>query len=291
MNANLVNGENILRRLRSTIMSLTPAERRVANLCLLDCSAFIKMPVGDIAEYAHVSKPTVVRFCRSAGFDGLTDFKRKLKFASEESIPYIHQSVGKSDDSSRVSYKIVDNLVSSAISFRKSIRTSSIDNVVQLIAHAHLNGGRIVFMGIGASALAALDAKSKFYRLGVNVQSFTERHEQILAGSLAKQDDVFIFFSSSGKTTDLIETCHIVNSTGASTVAIAPINSALYVLSRFGLSLENWELFETCSPMLSRILQLVVLDILATCFAIKVGVDGMIDDLLRYSKNISKTRA
>ncbi|MET0333200.1 MAG: transcriptional regulator, partial [Rhizobacter sp.] len=68
----------MLDRIRASMSALPPAEQRVAKLLLSDSRGFATLPVGELARRAEVSKPTVVRFCRSVGYDGLADFKRKL---------------------------------------------------------------------------------------------------------------------------------------------------------------------------------------------------------------------
>ncbi|MCB2028433.1 MAG: MurR/RpiR family transcriptional regulator, partial [Rhodoferax sp.] len=68
----------MLERIKASLPSLAPAEQRVAKLVLANPRAFASLPVAELADRAHVSKPTVVRFCRSVGYDGLADFKRKL---------------------------------------------------------------------------------------------------------------------------------------------------------------------------------------------------------------------
>ena len=68
----------MLDRIQAALPGLPPAERRVAKLALADAHAFALLPVRELALRARVSTPTVVRFCRSMGYDGLADFKRKL---------------------------------------------------------------------------------------------------------------------------------------------------------------------------------------------------------------------
>ena len=68
----------MLERIKASIPALPPAEQRVARLLLADPRGFATLPVSELAERSHVSKPTVVRFCRSIGYDGLADFKLKL---------------------------------------------------------------------------------------------------------------------------------------------------------------------------------------------------------------------
>jgi RpiR family carbohydrate utilization transcriptional regulator len=77
----------MLDRIKASLPSLAPAEQRVAKLVLADPRAFANLPVSELADRAHVSKPTVVRFCRSVGYDGLSDFKLKLAGTSVKACP------------------------------------------------------------------------------------------------------------------------------------------------------------------------------------------------------------
>lgn len=67
-----------LTRIKASLPSYAPAEQRVAKLVLADPRAFANLPITELADRAHVSKPKVVWFCRSVGYDGLSDFKLKL---------------------------------------------------------------------------------------------------------------------------------------------------------------------------------------------------------------------
>ena len=87
----------MLDRIKASLPSLAPAEQRVGKLVLQDPRAFANLPVTELADRAHVSKPTVVRFCRSVGYDGLSDFKLKLAGSVSEGVPFIHRSVDADD--------------------------------------------------------------------------------------------------------------------------------------------------------------------------------------------------
>ena len=71
-------GEPIAERVRALYAGLTPSERRVADLVLADPPLATREPISAIARAAGVSQPQVIRFCRSLGFRGLTDFKLGL---------------------------------------------------------------------------------------------------------------------------------------------------------------------------------------------------------------------
>ena len=67
------------------------------ELVLADPRAFASLPVSELADRAHVSKPTVVRFCRSLGYDGLADFKLKLAGSVNEGVPFVHRALDEDD--------------------------------------------------------------------------------------------------------------------------------------------------------------------------------------------------
>ena len=96
----------MLDRIKASLPSLAPAEQRVGRLVLADPRAFANLPVSELAERAHVSKPTVVRFCRSVGYDGLSDFKLKLAGSVSEGVPFIHRSVDADDKTGDVLVKV-----------------------------------------------------------------------------------------------------------------------------------------------------------------------------------------
>ncbi len=108
----------MLDRIKASMPSLAPAEQRVAKLVLQDPRSFASLPVSELAERAHVSKPTVVRFCRSMGYDGLSDFKLKLAGTVSEGVPFIHRSVDADDKTSDVMVKLIDNTVAAFLKYR-----------------------------------------------------------------------------------------------------------------------------------------------------------------------------
>jgi hypothetical protein len=100
--------------------------RRAARgrLVLADPRAFANLPVSELAERAHVSKPTVVRFCRSMGYDGLSDFKLKLAGSVSEGVPFIHRSVDADDKTGDVMVKVIDNTVAAFLKYRNDAAPS-----------------------------------------------------------------------------------------------------------------------------------------------------------------------
>jgi RpiR family transcriptional regulator, carbohydrate utilization regulator len=151
----------MLDRIKASLPSLAPAEQRVAKLVLGDPRAFAQLPVSELADRAHVSKPTVVRFCRSMGYDGLSDFKLKLAGSVSEGVPFIHRSVDTDDKVSDVMVKVIDNTVAAFLKYRNDASSFAIEKAAAALAETYRTKGRIEFFGVGNSGIVAQDAQMR----------------------------------------------------------------------------------------------------------------------------------
>ncbi len=274
----------MLDRIRASLPSLAPAEQRVGQLVLADARAFAKLPVSELADRAHVSKPTVVRFCRSMGYDGLSDFKLKLAGTVSEGVPFIHRSVDVDDKTSDVVVKVIDNTVAAFLKYRNDASTAAIDKAAAALAATYKTGKRIEFIGAGNSGIVALDAQHKFFRLGVNTVSYSDGHMQVMSASLMGPGDCLVVISNSGRTRDLMDACDIARKNGATTIVITASGSPLSAAGHIHLAADHPEGYDRYSPMVSRLLHLMIVDILATCVALRIG-GNRLQPLLKEMKN------
>lgn len=274
----------MLDRIRASLPSLAPAEQRVGQLVLSDPRAFANLPVSELAARAHVSKPTVVRFCRSMGYDGLSDFKLKLAGTVSEGVPFIHRSVDVDDKTSDVVVKVIDNTVAAFLKYRNDASTAAIDKAAAVLAATYKTGKRIEFIGAGNSGIVALDAQHKFFRLGVNTVAYSDGHMQVMSASLMGPGDCLVVISNSGRTRDLMDACDIARKNGATTIVITTSGSPLAQAGHIHLSADHPEGYDRYSPMVSRLMHLMIVDILATCVALRIG-GNRLQPLLKEMKN------
>jgi len=264
----------MLDRIRASIPALPPAEQRVAKLVLADPRAFASLPVVELAERSHVSKPTVVRFCRSVGYDGLTDFKRKLAGSVNEGVPFVHRSVDEDDKSGDIVVKLIDNAVSALLKYRNDAAGHAFERAIAALADAGLNGRRIDFYGVGNSGIVALDAQHKFFRLGVRANAVSDGHVQVMSATMLTHGDCAVIISNSGHSRDLLDVAEIARRKGATLIAItatgSPLAQVAHGANQILLAVDHPEDFERYSPMVSRLLHLVVIDILTTAVALRL---------------------
>jgi len=273
----------MLDRIKASLPSLAPAEQRVGKLVLSDPRAFANLPVSELADRAHVSKPTVVRFCRSIGYDGLSDFKLKLAGSVSEGVPFIHRSVDVDDKTSDVLVKVIDNTVAAFLKYRNDASTFAIEKAVEALAATYKTGRRIEFYGVGNSGIVALDAQHKFFRLGVNTIAYSDGHMQVMSATLLGPGDCVVVISNSGRTRDLMDACDIARKNGATTIVMTATGSPLASAGNIHLAADHPEGYDRYSPMVSRLLHLVIIDVLATAVALRIG--PRLQPLLREMKN------
>jgi RpiR family carbohydrate utilization transcriptional regulator len=273
----------MLDRIKASLPSLAPAEQRVGKLVLQDPRAFANLPVTQLADRAHVSKPTVVRFCRSVGYDGLSDFKLKLAGSVSEGVPFIHRSVDVDDKTTDVMVKVIDNTVAAFLKYRNDASASALDQAVQALAQTHSTGKRIEFYGVGNSGIVAQDAQHKFFRLGMNTIAYSDGHMQVMSASMLGQGDCVVVISNSGRTRDLMDACDIAKKRGATTIVITASGSPLATAGQIHLTADHPESYDRYSPMVSRLMHLLIIDILATTVALRIG--ETLQPALREMKN------
>src|SRR5690606_26125988 len=66
---------DIITRLQMMTQEGSRSDRRLAALVLSDLDFASKAAISEIAARAEVSEPTVTRFCRNLGCEGVRDFK------------------------------------------------------------------------------------------------------------------------------------------------------------------------------------------------------------------------
>ena len=280
----------MLDRIKASLSSLAPAEQRVGKLVLADPRAFANLPVSELSDRAHVSKPTVVRFCRSMGYDGLSDFKLKLAGSVSEGVPFIHRSVDLDDKTSDVMVKVIDNTVAAFLKYRNEASTTALEKAAEILAETYKTGKRIEFYGAGNSGIVAQDAQHKFFRLGVHTIAYSDGHMQVMGASMLGPGDCVVVISNSGRTRDLMDACDIARKNGATTIVITTSGSPLAAAGHVHLAANHPEGYERYSPMVSRLLHLMVVDILATCVALRIGGTTLQPKLQEIKNNLRSKR-
>jgi glucokinase len=276
------SGDNtMMDRIRQLQPELTPAEQRVGSLVLEQPRLVLNEPIAGIAKLADVSQPTVIRFCRSLGFLGLADFKLKFASSLTGAIPVRHSQVRLSDSTHDLSAKVIDNTVSAILKFRDQLDVRAIDRAIELVSRAR----RIEFYAMGNARVVALDGQHKFFRFRIPTALYGDSHLFSLAAELLGPGDVVIAISNSGSLPELLSAVDKARAAGADVIAISSSQSPLARRASVVLAVDHAEDSTSFLSMISRILQLLLIDIMS------VGVSVDVHDARSSSSSSSPTQA
>lgn len=216
--------------------SLTKTEKKIANAILAQPDLLSQCSLSEVAHQLDVGEATFIRFCRTLGFKGYTDFKLDLAIElatqEKESSVLLDTDVSETDTPREIAIKLqttLSNVITETINL---LDFNELEKVVAELRKAK----RIFLFGVGSSGITAEDAKHKLMRIGLQTDAVTNNHFMYMQAALLKKGDVVIGISHSGYSEETTKALHIARENDAITVAIthnlrSPItNEADYVL-------------------------------------------------------------
>ena len=260
---------NLLERLSTQQEQLNRSERKVAKVIAADPQSATRMSIAALAELAQVSEPTVNRMCRSFGLKGYPDFKLELAQSMARGTPYVSQSVNQNDSSAQYTDKIFTSTMASLDAARQQVDSKAIEKAVDYLSQAQ----QICFCGMGASGAVAQDALHKFFRFNIPVVAHNDYLMMRMTAAAAKRGDVLVLLSFTGRTKEMLEVARIGRVAGALVISITAPDSPLAHESSLVLGVESPEDTDVYMPMQSRMIQLTLIDVLATGVILRRGED------------------
>ena len=268
------------------LTTLRKSERKVADFVLKDPLAVIRMRIVDLAQYAEVSEPTVVRFCRAVGCNGFQDFKLALAQQLASSPSYGQIAVTGADSTREYTHKVFDSTVDTLLKVRDSLVLETLDAAVAAIYAAQ----RVEFYGFGASAAVAFDAQHKFFRLQITSAAYADPHLQNMSATSLRPGDVVIAISQSGRSQALLDSMELVKQVGGIVIGLSPTGSPVSQSACISIQVDAKEDNQIYIPLSSRIAHLAVIDVLAIGVAQKKG-PKLDEHLMRLKAGLSSLRS
>jgi glucokinase len=173
--------------------------------------------------------------------------------------------VRNSDSTHDLSAKVIDNTVSAILKFRDALDVRSLDRAIELVSRAK----RVEFYAMGNSRVVALDGQHKFFRFRIPTSMYGDSHLFTLAAELLGPGDVVIAISNSGRLPELLAAVDAARAAGADVIAIGNSQSPLARKATVCLAVDHAEDSTSFLSMISRILQLLLIDILSVGISVE----------------------
>ena len=280
-----MQSQNLLNMITDSLPNLNKSEGKVARVVLSDPETATQSSIATLAKKAGVSEPGVNRFCKRFNTMGFPDFKLKLAMSLASGIRSVNRNVDPEDDVTSYTPKIIDSTINNLALVRDSISHARVNQVVDNLIQAK----RIYFFGLGASGAVARDAENKFFRFNLPVSCHDDFLMQRMLASTGKTGDVFFIISHTGRTKEIVEIAEIARNNGSTVIGLTASNSPLANLSSVALDVDVPENTDEYMPMSSRIVHLVILDVLATGVTLRRGTD-FLPHLEKIKNSLKPTR-
>lgn len=276
---------NTLEKIQSHLELLSKSERKVAEVILASPQTAINSSIARLAKLADVSEPTVNRFCRRLETKGFPDFKLHLAQSLANGTPYVNRNVEENDTVAAYTSKIFESVMANLDTVKANLDITAINRAVDLLTQAK----KISFFGLGASAAVAHDAMNKFFRFNIPVVYFDDIVMQRMSCMNSVEGDVVVLISHTGRTKNLVEMAHLARENDATVIAITSKDTPLAQAATLPLLLDVPEDTDVYMPMVSRIAQLTLIDVLATGFTLRRGAKFR-DNLKRVKEALKESR-
>ena len=275
----------MLSQIESSLDGLSRSERKVAAYVLADASGVLSMSIARVAREAKVSEPTVNRFCRTFGATGFPDFKLKLAQSLASGPTLTTAMVSEADTLPEIFAKLTNKAICSVQDLKDSLDVTNLERAVDLFCQAR----QVAFFGMGASGSVARDAQHKFFRFNVPVVAYEDGLMQRMHATAMKTGDLAVLISHTGRTRAVVEAAGLAREAGASVLALTRSDTPLSRVATLTVPVDVDENTDLYIPMVSRLMQLLVLDVLVTGVALKRGSDFQ-PHLARIKQSIDGTR-
>lgn len=275
---------DIITRLQLMSQDGTKSDRRLAGLVLSDLDFASKAAISEIAARVGVSEPTVTRFCRNLGCEGLRDFKFYLAQAIAIGGQYLSpEPLSRDAREQRIASAITEAAIAAIQRASENLDMSVLVEVATRIA----NSGNVLCIGSGGiSSMMATEMQNRLFRLGLSALAQVDGQLQRMYAAVAAPETTLVAFSVSGFARSVIEAVEVAQQYGAATVAVTAPDSALAKVADTVIHYQPLEDGNIYKPTSSRYALLAIVDMIATSVAEARG-PKVLENLRRIKQSVN----
>ncbi|MBN3754176.1 MurR/RpiR family transcriptional regulator [Paraburkholderia sp. Tr-20389] len=271
---------DIVARIAECAPELRSAERKVAALILDDLTGASRASIGALAERAEVSVATVTRFAKAVGCRDVRELKLRLAQAAAVGQRFLQTNAQNDDTPEPLATRVFDELQTALTHNHQLLCQAPIAQ-----AAAALREARMIYvfgMGGGSTALAD-EMRFRLVRLGRPVATYQDALLQRMVASTVSRDTVVIALSTTGRVPEMVDSCKIARSYGATLITVTAPASPLAKMADWVIPMVAFETDFIYKPSSSRYAMMMALDVLVTELALSLGDESR--ELLRRMKH------
>src|SRR5512142_340040 len=218
MSESLALTSDSLARMRAAYPSLPPSERKIVDFILTNFEEVIRMTLAELAQHSGVSDASVVRLCRSLGFNNFLELKISLTRSIDDSsrLRLIHDDVREGDSAATVARKVLRTAIQAVQDTLEVLDEDHFNLAVDLLH----NADRILIAGVGTSGPLAHELNNRLIRLRLNCHVHTDIYLQVVEAALLTERDAVVLISQNGTSIGPVRTAQEARRKGAKVIVI-----------------------------------------------------------------------
>ncbi|MCH3918142.1 MAG: MurR/RpiR family transcriptional regulator [Spirochaetia bacterium] len=259
---------------------LSVQQKRIADFFLANKESAMRLSISEVAHECNLSETTVIRFINKLDYSSYQTFRLELvqeaseKTSENENNILLKDGYGNitpNDSIALIRKKVIHSATSAICDIEKFVAPEDLEKAADKILHAN----QILFYGSGGSSAIAMDGHHKFMRLGLHSSYESNSHFAIIRSSHLGKKDVLILISHTGASMEVVECAKNAKENGCTVIAITSyLHSKLVQIADIALfSVKNDMPYYT-DALVSRLVQLVILDILFVKTCLSMGEKG-----------------
>lgn len=216
--------EEYISRIRNKYDSMSDAERQLANHFLeRENEPNENLNIKDIAKRSHTSIATVVRFCKTLGFKGFSEFKYSVQNGVLAPLGGEELAIGSNDDMGLVKQKVAEfakRNISASVQYTDN---KELERAVDAVDKCK----RIIISANGTSSGVGLATVNAFTYVGIPCFFPGDTLTMLRTIYLCDKDDLVIGISNCGYIKDVVDALKLAKERGATTIGISAVPDSL----------------------------------------------------------------
>jgi len=265
--------DNILGTIRTKYGVLSASQQQVADYVLANAEKVMTSSVSDLAAACGVSDPTIFRFLKKLDCPSYQTFRVNIaQELSRSKADPIYDDVTENDGAQEV----MDKVIQSTACAIQDLSTVIDAAVLEAICEKLCTCRSVLIIGIGASAAPAFDLHHKLLKLGLRASFCHDPHMINIAVGTLDENDLLVAFSHSGESREMLDGMRLAKKRNVPVAAITSYpRSTLSLGSDYVLLSSSKETRFRSDSMVSRIIQMTLIDMIYIRMALKMGDEAM----------------
>lgn len=267
----IISMKTLIPLIKQLIPHLTTSELKIAKYIIANPEKIIDIDISVLSNKSSSSNAAVIRLCHRLDLSGFKELKVILakEVYSGALILNEDDNILSPNDAATIP-ELKDSMLSaireSLINLDSIISSQTISKAVECI----LQTKYVLLAGTGASGLVASDLYLKLMRIGIKTSYSTDEDAQVIQACNLSKKDSLIVCSYSGETKTALNVAKKAKERGVTVISISKIGgNSLSKIADINLGVPNCESLYRQGATLSRINQMVVVDILFSALLLK----------------------